>query len=48
MPLLYLVVCLNIAALGTVIPLLPFYATHFGAGDGTAPLVFSVFSGTGL
>ena len=48
MPLLYLVVCLNIAALGTVIPLLPFYATHFGAGDGTAPLVFSIFSGAGL
>jgi len=48
MPLLYLVVCLNIAALGTVIPLLPFYAIHFGAGDGTAPLVFSIFSGAGL
>jgi len=45
---LYFVVCLNIAGLGVVIPLLPFYATHFGAGADTAPLVFSIFSGAGL
>ena len=45
---LYLIVCLNIAGLGVVIPLLPFYATHFGAGEDTAPLVFSIFSGAGL
>jgi MFS transporter, DHA1 family, tetracycline resistance protein len=45
---LYFIVCLNIAGLGAVIPLLPFYATHFGAGADTAPLVFSIFSGAGL
>lgn len=45
---LYLVVFLNMAALGVVIPLLPFYATHFGASDGAAPLVFSTFSAATL
>ena len=45
---LYLAICLSVAGLGAVIPLLPFYATHFGAGADTAPLVFSIFSGAGL
>jgi len=45
---LYFAVCLSVAGLGAVIPLLPFYATHFGAGADTAPLVFSIFSGAGL
>jgi len=45
MPLLFLVVFINLLGFGVIIPLLPFYVLHLGAGPELIALVFSIYSG---
>jgi DHA1 family tetracycline resistance protein-like MFS transporter len=40
--------CVNLIALGIILPVLPFYVTKFGAGPEVAVLIFSMFSGASL
>jgi DHA1 family tetracycline resistance protein-like MFS transporter len=40
--------CVNLIALGVIMPVLPFYVTGLGAGPDMAAWVFSVFSGASL
>ena len=35
--------CVNLIALGIILPVLPFYVTKFGAGPEVAVLIFSMF-----
>ncbi len=46
-PLLF-ATCVNLIALGMILPVLPFYVTKFGAGPEIAALIFSVFSAASL
>jgi DHA1 family tetracycline resistance protein-like MFS transporter len=43
-----LTTCVNLIALGVVLPVLPFYVTAFDAGPEIATLIFSVFSAASL
>jgi len=45
---LILTTCVNLIALGVVLPVLPFYVTAFDAGPEIATLIFSVFSAASL
>ncbi len=45
---LLIATCVNLIALGIILPVLPFYVTEFGAGPEVAALIFSVFSGASL
>ncbi len=48
MPPLLIATCVNLIALGIVLPVLPFYVTAFGAGPEVAALIFSIFSAASL
>lgn len=45
---LLLATCVNLIALGIILPVLPFFVTRFGAGPEIAALIFSIFSGASL
>ena len=45
---LLIATCVNLIALGIILPVLPFYVTKFNAGPEVAALVFSIFSGASL
>lgn len=45
MPLLFLIVFINLMGFGVVIPLMPFYVLHLGAGPELIILIFSFYSG---
>lgn len=45
---LIIISCVNLIALGIILPVLPFYVTQLGADTGVAVLIFSVFSGASL
>ena len=45
---LLIATCVNLIALGIILPVLPFYVTKFGAGPEIAVLIFSIFSGASL
>ena len=45
---LLIATCVNLLALGIILPVLPFYVTKFGAGPEIAVLIFSIFSGASL
>ena len=46
MALLFLIVFINLVGFGIIIPLMPFYVLHLGAGPELIMLIFSVYSGT--
>lgn len=45
---LLIATCVNLTALGVMLPALPFYVTQYGAGPEVAAMIFSVFSAASL
>jgi len=45
---LLIATCVNLIALGIILPILPFYVTEFDPSPEVAALIFSVFSGASL